>query len=393
MTNQFTMYSSVHKANTKAIFSIRVYEIYMPKVKCGFCEKLKESSKCRSVSSTTYKWFNEYLQAKKINFNEKELFLCSSCIGNFYNLKSSMDSSPMSIDDASPSDSSSIYQADTSLASSIDSESDELTLENVLYAGSNQNRCVICRKNRESARKMITMPKPARLDLLILHRLYAPHNVRCCSEHILKHDRLSPMNCVEMYDRQKLKATLQPQELLLVIEDLLTLIQEAIKAPRLDFRDPMLSDDDYLTWTGWNMAQFDIMLDMLSSSLRSSCNREPRNALAIFWIKAKTNLSFSQIGSLFNYTGDSENRRKRVADTFDSVRSLLVRDFVPLYLGIGHLSRNQALLHNTAFSKEFWDNKVTIIWDGKCYWKIHLRMIDLHRIFIHAYLPYSHFIF
>ena len=153
----------------------------------------------------------------------------------------------MSTDDASPSDSSSIYQADALLTSSIDSESDELTLENVLYAGSNQNRCVICRKIREAARKMITMPKPARLDLLILHRLYAPHNVKCCSEHILKHDRLNPMNCVEVYDRQKLKATLQPQELLLVIEDLLTLIQEAIKAPRLDFRDPMLSDDDYLT--------------------------------------------------------------------------------------------------------------------------------------------------
>ncbi|CAF4657751.1 unnamed protein product [Rotaria sp. Silwood2] len=106
------------------------------------------------------------------------------------------------------------------------------------------------------------------------------------------------------------------------------------------------------------------MFDMLSPFLRSSCNREPRNALAIFWIKAKTNLSFSQIGSLFNYTGDSEARRKRVADTFDSVRILLVRNLVPLNLGVYHLTRDQALIHNTAFSKEFWDNKVTIIWDG-----------------------------
>ena len=71
------------------------------------------------------------------------------------------------------------------------------------------------------------------------------------------------MNFVEMYDRQKLKATLQPQELFPIIEDLLTLIQEAIKALLLDFRDPMLSDDDYLTWTGWNMTQFNIMFDMI----------------------------------------------------------------------------------------------------------------------------------
>ena len=141
------------------------------------------------------------------------------------------------------------------------------------------------------------------------------------------------------------------------------------------------------------MTQFDIMLDMTSSSLRSSRSRELRNALAVCWIKTKTNLSFSQIGPLFKYAGDCENHQKRVADIFDSVRSLLVRDFVPLYLGIGHLPRNQALLHNTAFSKEFWDNKVIIIWDGKWYRKIHLRSIDLHRIFIHAYLTYSHFIF
>ena len=203
----------------------------MPKVKCVFREKLKELSKSRSVSSTTYKWFNEYLQARKINFNENELLLCSSCIGNLYNLKSSINSSPMSIDDASSLDSSSIYQVDTSPTSCIESESDELTLENVLYARSNQNRCVICRRIRDAARNMITMPKPARLDLLILHRLYASYNIRCCSEHILRLDRLNPMNFIEMYDRQKLKATLQLQELLLIIEDLLTLIQEAIKAP------------------------------------------------------------------------------------------------------------------------------------------------------------------
>ena len=289
----------------------------MPKVKCVFCEQMKESSKCRSVSSTTYKWFDEYLQARKINFNENELLSCSLCVGNFYNLKSSIDSSPISIDDASSPDSSSIYQVDTSPTSCIESESNELTPENVLYAGSNQKRCVTCRRIRDAARDMITMPNPARLDLLILYRLYAPHDVRCGSEHILRHDKLNSMNFVEMYDRQKPKATLQPQELLLIIEDLLTLIQEAIKAPPLDFRDPMPSDDDYLTWTGWNMTQFDIMLDMISSSLRSSFNREPRNALAVLWIKAETNLPFSQIDSLFNYAGDCENGQKRVADTFD----------------------------------------------------------------------------
>ncbi|CAF3337261.1 unnamed protein product, partial [Rotaria sp. Silwood2] len=105
------------------------------------------------------------------------------------------------------------------------------------------------------------------------------------------------------------------------------------------------------------------MFEVLAPFLRSSCNRDTRNALAVFWIKAKTNLSFNQIGILFNYRGDSDTRRKRVGGTFDSVRMILVRDFVPLNLGVGHLTREQALTHNTAFGKEFWDNNVTIIWD------------------------------
>ena len=337
----------------------------MPKLKCTLCEKLKDSSKCRSVSSTAYKWFHEYLQGRNINFHQGELHLCSSCVGHFYELKSSVD--PLFV---SSSDDSAINQSSTSLVNPspmdiVDTNDDGLTLENILYAGSSQKRCIICRQFRDSSTNMTTMPKSSRLDLLVLHRIYAPDNVRCCEQHILKHGRLNPMDAVEMNNRQKLKTILHPQELMLILEDLLKLIEEATKSPRLDFRDPMLSNDDYLAWTGWNIVQFDMMFNVLSPFLRSSFNREPRNALAIFWIKMKTNLSFNQIGTLFNYVGDSETRRKRVADTFDSVQRLLVHNFVPLNLGVSHLTRDQALTHNTAFSKEFWGDKVTIIWDGK----------------------------
>jgi len=106
------------------------------------------------------------------------------------------------------------------------------------------------------------------------------------------------------------------------------------------------------------------MVDAVAPFMNSSCNREARNALAIFWVKIKTNLSFSQIGSLFNFKGNSESRRKHVADCFDEVRILLARDFVPLHLGVAHLTREQAREHNTSFSKEFWDNNIAIIWDG-----------------------------
>jgi hypothetical protein len=247
----------------------------------------------------------------------------------------------------------------------METDSEELTLENVIYAGSSEKRCVICREFRSSSTDMITMPKSARLDLLVFHRLYAPHGVRCCSVHVLNNNRLDPNDVVEMDGREQVKTSLQSNELICVLDDLLRLLQEAMESLRLDFQDPLLSDDDYLAWTGWTKSQFDEIFEVLAPFLRSSCNRDNRNALAIFWVKAKTNLSFNQIGTLFSYKGDSETRRKRVADTFDTVRIILVRDFVPLNLGVGHLTREQALMHNTSFSKEFWDNNVTIIWDGK----------------------------
>ena len=57
-------------------------------------------------------------------------------------------------------------------------------------------------------------------------------------------------------------------------------------------------------WTGWEKDQFHCMLQEVIPYLRSSTNRNPIDALAIFWIKLKTNVSFWQTGSLFNFPGN-----------------------------------------------------------------------------------------
>lgn len=135
------------------------------------------------------------------------------------------------------------------------------------------------------------------------------------------------------------------------INDLLSLIQELQSVARLDFDDPHLIDEDYKAWTGWSKEQFDAMFDRISIHLRSSFNRSSKNAFGIFWIKVKTGLSFRQIGSLFNLPGDLESRRKRVADSFDSVSRIMTEYFVPNHLGTGHISRDAAKEHNTAYTR------------------------------------------
>ena len=138
-----------------------------------------------------------------------------------------------------------------------------------------------------------------------------------------------------------------------LINDLLSLIQESQLASHLDFDDPSLINEDYEAWTGWTKEEFDHMFEQISMHFHSSLNRTSRNAFAIFWIKVKTNLSFRQIGSLFNFPGDMESRRRRAADTFDSVTELLLTYFVPNHLGIGHITRDEAKDHNTSYTKVF----------------------------------------
>ncbi|CAF1493025.1 unnamed protein product, partial [Didymodactylos carnosus] len=92
------------------------------------------------------------------------------------------------------------------------------------------------------------MPKTARLDLLVLKRYYSPHGVRCCSDHLLG-TCLSPDCEIETENRSQTTAKLPPKELLGLFNDHRRLIQEATTAPRLDFLDPGLTDEDYQVFT------------------------------------------------------------------------------------------------------------------------------------------------
>ena len=64
-------------------------------------------------------------------------------------------------------------------------DDNDLTLDNETYSRSSQNHWIICRQEQDYASDMITTPKPARLDLLIVHKLYVPHGVRSCRKHLL----------------------------------------------------------------------------------------------------------------------------------------------------------------------------------------------------------------
>jgi len=124
-------------------------------------------------------------------------------------------------------------------------------------------------------------------------------------------------------------------------------------APRLNFENSKnMDDDDYITWTGWTKDQFDVMSQHLGG-INSSVNRSKREALGIFWLKLKTDLSFAQIASLLGIQDPMNVGRRKVSETFKSVGRVLDLNFVPKHFGFDHMTPEEAKAHHTVYSKTF----------------------------------------
>ncbi|CAF1519239.1 unnamed protein product [Rotaria sordida] len=310
----------------------------MPNIQCSVCNNWKNSSELKSLSSSNYSWYHNYLSSNDKKFNINELFFCKGCKYTLYTIKK--DLAAISI-----SDPSSLYPE----SMEVEDANEGLTLDHVTFISSDYERCVVC--PTLVSPEMVLMPKSARLDLLLLYRLFAARGVHCCRSHLLYGDRLRPDQHIDIENRLPMPTSLSTTQARELFNDLFSLIDTLKSSSHLDFDDPSLTNEDYEAWTGWTIEQFNLMFECISSHLRSSSNRTKRNCFAMFWIKLKTNLSFRQIGSLFNVPGDSESRRKRAADAFDSVRELLISHFVSKHLGIGHLTVDDAKTHNTAYTK------------------------------------------
>ncbi|CAF0973702.1 unnamed protein product [Didymodactylos carnosus] len=128
--------------------------------------------------------------------------------------------------------------------------------------------------------------------------------------------------------------------------------------------DPRFSEEDYISWTGWTKEQLIDMAEIIEPVMNESKHRSVFNAICIFWIKMKTNLSFRQIGTLFRVDCPDQDIRKRVSDSFHSVAAAFEKVIVPQHLGIEHLTREMALSHQTAYTKAFYGDNICLIWDG-----------------------------
>ena len=243
-----------------------------------------------------------------------------------------------------------------------------VTVPGLVRVPSSGSKCVVC--GATVAAGFTVVPTKARFELLLDHHLLLPpdSNCRMCQEHLngehLRKDLVITSNFQVDDDSEAMLTTDQAGN---TIVDLVEAMRFYRDLAHLNFDDEaMMSDEDYHTWTGWTKEQFTSFVVYLQKArMRSSTNRTLRESLAVFWIKIKADLSFSQIASLLGIKeGNLESGRLRARDAFTSVREALATHFVPCFLGPDHLTPDQAKAHNTIYSTKFFGDKPTTIWDG-----------------------------
>ena len=131
---------------------------------------------------------------------------------------------------------------------------------------------------------------------------------------------------------------------------------------RFDFDNSQaMSDDEYRALTGLSKSQFDdLILQILQSKFRNSCNRSIRTAIAILLCKLRLGLSNKLLAVLFELPD-----RRTVSRVLESATSALISEFVPYNLGFSHISPREIIgRHTTNIAKQLMcdnDNDAAVI--------------------------------
>jgi len=253
-------------------------------------------------------------------------------------------------------------------STSNENASTSVLLPGITKVQNSGSHCIVCGvKVTIGCRKI---PYYARLELLLDHQfLVLPaSNCRICEIHLNGNHLVNDLEITQEYETrtESDEAELDSAEATKVILDLIEALRSHRDEGKLNFNDEgAMGDEDYRIWTGWDQEQFNEMLPHINS-MRSTENGSVREALAIFWIKIKTDLSFSQIASLLGIKSNDLQQAGRltVSLAFYAVKEELANNLIPLYLGPFHMTPKEALKHNTVYSKTFFGNKPTTIWDG-----------------------------
>jgi len=230
----------------------------------------------------------------------------------------------------------------------------KITVKGVASLPRSDSKCFVCSIPYVRSRT----PSNIIDQMWIKHRILVPSNNRCCPWHYQESGFFDEKCMAEIRKKIRNEAVLTSAEFSLWLNRLGSIAG----SNRIDFEDPLLTEEDYSLITGLSKSNFSTMHTFVKKNLRDSKNRSTRNALAIFMAKIRLGVSNRFLGFLFGMSD------RRVSDTITAVSKVLEDHFVPNHLGYNHLTRDEIKTNHTpSLSNALYrvaDDSIVLILDG-----------------------------
>lgn len=223
--------------------------------------------------------------------------------------------------------------------------------------------CFIC-KRKTGSKPMTVLPVEAILEIFLKRNMLIPKGARSCSVHLNDNNYVKDefIDKIPIADNS-ISITSQKIESIF-----LSFIIREQKTSNIfkKFKDfSIVTDELCFKTTGFTKDEVYFIFNEIKS-LISSENRSKLQSIVLYLFWLKTGLDQKMIANLFEI-----EHRQTVSNICAQVRSAMLKDFVPKYLGVNRFSRQEWINQNTEMVKSLFDLKddqFAIIADGTyCY--------------------------
>ena len=307
-----------------------------PCILCKKRTKPKDRKKCESSAIRRFLRKNFLVEAKTTDI------LCNKCRHLYHGNK---QTSPLSKSSQSQS---------TQPSSSMPSPP-SVSLP-IHRTPSSHAYCFICKR---PGPKLVVVPSSSRFLAFIHNEIIIPAGSRCCPSHIIDGEFITgALDNLQTFDSSLFNRT--------GILDLIHKVRNyAIQnsSCRFTFEPSSMLSSDYPTLTGLSKEHFEDLHSFISSEIRNTQNRGTRMSLGIFLFKLRSGMSNKLLATIFGISKSSLCRAVK------SVRAALMKSFVPHFIGLQHISREDVIQNHTRpLAQElfgsFTDQKAIAVFDG-----------------------------
>jgi hypothetical protein len=201
------------------------------------------------------------------------------------------------------------------------------------------SQCCICKVRMVPP--TVTIRAEDRQEMFLRRHIIIPTGSRCCESHLVN-GHLMPSVFLTIQPYMLENRPFSSEQLLAIFQSYRAKISIN---KHLDFDGgAWMTDADYVNMTGFTYAQHSHILSFIPAvALKNTSTRSNRVALGCLLMKLKLGLSNSVLASLVGIRD-----KRQMSRIIASARMALAKHFVPHYLGLAHLTREEVLSHHTS---------------------------------------------